>query len=95
MDQSRARPVVLVSPWALSFAAQITARWAHVVVGLIVAALTRLKLRLMHQIRAGLDLARNPVARWFELGRPLSCPNVVLVRFPSTGAISAADSGER
>jgi len=28
---------VLVSPWVLSFAAQTTARWAHLCVGLIVA----------------------------------------------------------
>ena len=40
---------VLVSPWVLSFAAQTTARWAHVCVGLIVAVLAGLKLWFMHQ----------------------------------------------
>ena len=40
---------VLVSPWVLSFAAQTTARWAHVIVGLIVAVLAGLKLWFMHQ----------------------------------------------
>ena len=40
---------VLVSPWVLSFAAQTTARWVHVVIGLIVAVLAGLKLWFMHQ----------------------------------------------
>jgi hypothetical protein len=40
---------VLVSPWVLSFAAQTTAKWAHVFVGLIVAVLAGLKLWFMHQ----------------------------------------------
>jgi hypothetical protein len=40
---------VLVSPWVLSFAAQTSARWAHVVVGLIVAVLAGLKLWFLHQ----------------------------------------------
>lgn len=40
---------VLVSPWVLDFAGQASARWAHVVVGLIVAVLAGLKLWLMHQ----------------------------------------------
>ncbi|XSC44835.1 SPW repeat protein [Bradyrhizobium sp. RDT10] len=40
---------VLVSPWVLAFAAQTTARWAHVVVGLIVAVLAGFKLWLEHQ----------------------------------------------
>src|ERR1700745_3797742 len=40
---------VLVSPWVLSFAAQTTARWAHVCIGLIVAVLAGLRLWFMHQ----------------------------------------------
>lgn len=40
---------VLVSPWVLHFAAHTTARWSHVVVGLIVAVLAGLKLWFMHQ----------------------------------------------
>jgi hypothetical protein len=40
---------VLVSPWVLSFAAHATARWAHVIVGLIVGVLAGLKLWFMHQ----------------------------------------------
>lgn len=41
---------VLVSPWVLNFAAQTTARWPHVIVGLIVAVLAALKLWFMHQM---------------------------------------------
>lgn len=40
---------VLVSPWVLSFAAQTTARWVHVIVGLIVAVLAGSRLWLTHQ----------------------------------------------
>jgi hypothetical protein len=40
---------VLVSPWVLNFATQTTARWTHVIVGLIVAVLAGLKLWFMHQ----------------------------------------------
>ena len=40
---------VLVSPWVLSFAPQTTARWAYVIVGLVVAVLAGLKLWFMHQ----------------------------------------------
>jgi hypothetical protein len=40
---------VLVSPWALGFAAQSAARWAHVIAGLIVAVLAGVKLWFMHR----------------------------------------------
>ena len=40
---------VLVSPWVLGFTSQSTAMSAHVVVGLIVAALAGVKLWLIHQ----------------------------------------------
>jgi SPW repeat len=40
---------VVVSPWLLGFAGQPTARWVHVIVGLIVAVLAAVKLWLLHQ----------------------------------------------
>lgn len=41
---------VLVSPWVLGFTTLTTARWVHVIVGLIVAVVAGLKLWLMHQM---------------------------------------------
>jgi SPW repeat len=40
---------VLVSPWVLGFTTQTNARWAHVIVGLIVAVLAGVKLWFIHQ----------------------------------------------
>jgi hypothetical protein len=39
---------VVVSPWVLSFSANVTAMWTHIVIGAVVAILAGVEIWLMH-----------------------------------------------